>query len=67
MSAPQTAAKRDELQRQITQLAAERDAYIEAKVKESGGATATLDQQIYDAVREQAAPLGLSYDSGPKF
>lgn len=63
----QTAEKREELQGQITKLAAERDAYIEAKVKESGGAAATLDQQIYDAVREQAAPLGLSYDSGPKF
>jgi uncharacterized protein YegL len=63
----QTAEKRAELQRQIAKLAAERDEYIEAEVKESGGADASLDVQIYEAVRDQAAPLGLTYDSGPKF
>ena len=63
----QTAEKRAELQRQIAKLAAERDAYIEAEVEESGGADASLDVQIYEAVRDQAAPLGLTYDSGPKF
>jgi hypothetical protein len=63
----ETAEKREELQRQITKLATDRDAYIEAEVKASGGAADSLDQQIYEAVREQAAPLGLSYDSGPKF
>ena len=62
-----TARKREELQRQITALAAERDAFIETEVKASGGAADSLDQQIYDAVREQAAPLGLSYEGGPKF
>jgi Mg-chelatase subunit ChlD len=61
------AAKRETLQRQIAALAAERDTYIEVEVKKSGGATDSLDQQIYDAVREQAAPLGLSYEGGPKF
>jgi uncharacterized protein YegL len=63
----QTVAKRAELQRQIAELGRERDAFIEAEVKESGGADASLDVQIYEAVREQAAPLGLVYDSGPKF
>lgn len=63
----QTAEKRAELQRQIAKLAAERDAYLEAEVKASGGADASLDVQIYEAVRDQAAPLGLIYDSGPKF
>jgi Mg-chelatase subunit ChlD len=63
----QTAQKREELQRQIASLAAERDAFLEAEVEAAGGAAASLDQQIYDAVREQAAPLGLDYDGGPRF
>jgi Mg-chelatase subunit ChlD len=63
----ETARKRDELTRQITELAAQRDAYIEAQVDAAGGASASLDQQIYEAVREQAAPLGLKYEDGPRF
>jgi Mg-chelatase subunit ChlD len=63
----QNAEKRQALQQQIAQLAAERDAYIEDKVEAAGGAADSLDQQIYDAVREQAAPLGLDYKDGPKF
>jgi uncharacterized protein YegL len=34
------------------------NAFIEAEVKATGRAGDSLDQQIYDAVREQAAPLG---------
>jgi hypothetical protein len=60
-------AKRDQLQRQIAELAADRDAFIEAEVEAEGGAADSLDQQIFDAVREQAAPLGLEYEGGPKF
>jgi Mg-chelatase subunit ChlD len=63
----ETAQKREALQRQIATLAAERDAYLEEQIEARGGAAASLDQQIYDAVREQAAPLGLDYDGGPKF
>jgi Mg-chelatase subunit ChlD len=63
----ETAQKREELKREIAALAAQRDAYIEAQVDAAGGADASLDQQIYDAVREQAAPLGLEYDRGPRF
>lgn len=63
----ETAQKREELQRQIAALAAERDAYIETEVEAAGGADASLDQQIYEAVREQASPLGLDYEDGPKF
>jgi Mg-chelatase subunit ChlD len=63
----ETAEKREELKRQIAALATERDAYIEAKIRADGGAGASLDQQLYDAVREQAAPHGLEYESGPKF
>jgi uncharacterized protein YegL len=63
----QTAQKREELKQQIAALAAERDAYLEAQVDAAGGADASLDRQIYEAVREQAAPLGLEYESGPRF
>ena len=59
--------KREQLQRQIAELAAEREAFIEAEVDAAGGAADSLDQQIFDAVREQAAPLGLEYEGGPKF
>lgn len=62
-----TAEKRAELKREIAALAAERDAYIDARLDAEGGAAASLDQQIYEAVREQAAPLGLDYDDGPRF
>jgi Mg-chelatase subunit ChlD len=63
----ETAVKRDELTRQITELAAQRDAYIKAQVDAAGGASASLDQQLYEAVRAQAAPLGLKYEDGPRF
>ena len=63
----QTAEKREELKRQIADLAAQRDAYIETQVEADGGADTSLDKQIYDAVREQAAPLGLEYEDGPRF
>ena len=63
----ETAQKREQLQRQIASLAAERDGYIKEELEETGGADASLDQQIYEAVREQAAPLGLDYENGPRF
>ena len=39
----------------------------EKEIDAHGGAAGSLDQKIYDAVREQAAPVGLEYDGGPKF
>ncbi|HSC15564.1 MAG TPA: vWA domain-containing protein, partial [Gammaproteobacteria bacterium] len=63
----QTAQKREDLKRQIADLASQRDTYIEAQVEAAGGVGASLDQQIYEAVREQAAPLGLDYEHGPRF
>jgi Mg-chelatase subunit ChlD len=62
-----TAQKREELQRRIAALAADRDAYIKDEIEAQGGAADSLDQQIYEAVREQAAPLGLDYKAGPSF
>lgn len=63
----ETAAKREELKKQIAALASERDAYLEARVAAEGGAADSLDLKIFEAVREQAAPLGLDYEDGPRF
>ena len=63
----ETAKKRQDLQRQIAELAKDRDAFIRKEIEAHGGAAGSLDQKIYDAVREQAAPVGLEYDGGPKF
>jgi hypothetical protein len=62
-----TAKRRAELQQEISRLAGERDAFIETKLEDLGGAKDSLDRQIYDAVRDQAAGKGLTYENGPKF
>ena len=59
--------RRRTLQAQIAALAHERDDYLAAKVAETDGAERSLDMQIYEAVRTQAAPKGLRYDNGPRF
>lgn len=61
------ARRRSELELQIDALAESRAAFIDARVDEAGGAADSLDRQIYDVVREQTAPKGLSYESGPEF
>jgi len=57
----QTAAKRDAIKAQIQTLADERARYLKDKVEGEGGAAASLDHQLYEAVREQAGAAGLSY------
>ncbi len=57
----QTAAKRDAIKAQIQDLADERARYLKDKVEADGGAAASLDHKVYEAVREQAAAAGLSY------
>jgi uncharacterized protein YegL len=59
----ETAERRNELQRQITELTGERAAYLEKKVEEAGGARDSLDDKIYRAVREQAGRIGLTYEA----
>ena len=59
----ETAGRRNELQRQISELTEERSAYLDKKVEEAGGARDSLDDQIYRAVREQAGKLGLTYEA----
>ena len=62
-----TATERTSLRQRIDGLAAQRDNFIAGKVEEAGGADDSLDQKIYELVRDQAAPKGLDYASGPKF
>jgi hypothetical protein len=61
------AERRSELKQRIESLAASRAAFIDERVNAEGGAADSLDRQIYDAVRAQAAPAGLSFESGPEF
>ena len=58
-----TADKREALQSEIKALAESRQQYIKEKLDAEGGAADSLDEQIYRAVREQGAAVGLSYDS----
>jgi uncharacterized protein YegL len=59
----ETAERRNELQRQITELTEERSVYLDKKVEEAGGARDSLDDKIYRAVREQAGRLGMTYEA----
>ena len=59
----ETAERRDELKRQISELTEKRAAYLDKKVEDAGGARDSLDDQIYRAVREQAGKLGMSYEA----
>ena len=61
------AGERTDLQRQIRELAEDRDSYISKKVEEAGGFKDSLDQKIYDAVSEQAGKAGLEYSDGPEY
>ena len=61
------AGERAELQRQIRELATDRDDYLKKKVEEAGGFKDSLDQKIYEAVSEQAEEAGLEYSGGPEY
>jgi len=55
--------ERQKLQSQIRELSQQRSDFLKKKVKESGGATASLDDRVYGAVREQAAAKGFRYEA----
>jgi Mg-chelatase subunit ChlD len=61
------AAERQDLQRRIQDLSKDRNSYLEEKVEEAGGLKSSLDQKLYDAVKEQAAVAGLEYEDGPAY
>jgi Mg-chelatase subunit ChlD len=55
------AKKRAELTQQIQVLTEQRRNYLRDKVAAAGGAQASLDEKIYDAVRAQAGAKGFEY------
>ena len=59
--------KREDLQRQIRALSEDRSGYLAKKVDEAGGMKSSLDQKLYDAVKEQAREDGLEYEDGPAY
>ncbi len=59
--------KRENLQRQIRTLSADRSDYIAKKVDEAGGLKSSLDQKLYEAVKDQAGEAGLEYEDGPAY
>ena len=61
------AVERSELKRQIQTLSADRDGYLAKKVEEDGGRKDSLDQKLYDAVKEQAGKAGFAYEDGPAY
>ena len=61
------AEERADLQRQIRELSQDRDGYLAKKVDAAGGLKDSLDQKIYDAVKEQAGEAGLKYEDGPAY
>lgn len=63
-----TSQKRGELSRQIKELAAKRQSYLEEQVDASGAAENTLDHKIYQAVRAQAAEAAdIEYPAEPQY
>jgi len=61
------AEERSELKRQMRNLSLDRDGYLAKKVEEDGGRKDSLDQKIYDAVKEQAGKAGFEYEDGPAY
>ena len=61
------AEERADLQRQIRKLSEDRDGYLTKKVDEAGGLKDSLDQKLYDAVKDQAGKAGLEYEDGPTY
>jgi hypothetical protein len=59
------AERRDELQRQVGELAAERSRYIEEKRRQQAGESTGLDAAILDGIRDVAATKGFSFEGSP--
>ena len=61
------ASERSELKRQIQELSQDRDSFLAEKVEEAGGMKGSLDQKLYDTVKDQAGKAGLEYEDGPAY
>ncbi len=57
------AHRRDQLKQEIRQLSDSRNRFIKEKVAAEGGADDSLDEKIYRSVKDQAASVGLTYES----
>jgi hypothetical protein len=57
------ARRRDQLKQEIDKLSESRSNFIKKKLAAEGGAEDSLDEKIYRAVKDQAASIGLTYDS----
>ena len=57
------AKHRDEIKNEIKKLSESRSGYIRERVDALGGATDSLDEKIFGAVKDQARAKGLIYDS----
>ncbi|MET0050506.1 MAG: vWA domain-containing protein [Candidatus Thiodiazotropha sp.] len=59
-----SAQRRDQLNREIRQLADERAAYLRDRVEAEGGAPASLDHKLYEAIQAQGRVKGMQYEAG---
>ncbi len=63
----ETSAKRKALKAELQSIAKERDAYLTEQAAAAPAAEASLDYQLFDAVKSQGAAKGLAYDdAAPK-
>ncbi len=61
-------AKREAVEKQIKEVGAQRQAYIDEQVKAAGdNEEQTLDAAIFESVQEQAAEHGIVYEGGPTY
>ncbi len=63
----QKAVERQALQDRIATLGQQRQAFIEAKVREEGGGEKSLDAQLYRCIKTQAADKAIRYTGGPAY
>jgi Mg-chelatase subunit ChlD len=57
------AEQRQKLQSEIRELSRQRSEFLKKQIDQRGGASASLDDRIYGAVREQAAAKGFRYEA----
>jgi hypothetical protein len=63
----ETAERRAELEQQIRELSAQRQAFIAEQLSAAGNAESSLNYQIFDTVRAQAGERGITYEGGPVY
>lgn len=58
----EAASRRAELQSQLAELAGKRREHVEAELRDRDGVEKSLDRQLFEVVKAQAAAKGMSYD-----